>query len=181
MSRVSRWFVFAMLLLLVGSLAGCIDEKVSEGSVKYTFSWWVPVVTFVGGLVLLPAGWALRKTRFGWMMLVAGPLLLVVFGPGTVTDHVTVNDDQFTLHTGFWFSPTHFDVRFDDIQRIELTSETRRGRRGRKTTSYFIDCHNKSGGMDHVPIGTLMEEAVVAVLDKAHARSIPIADLRGSE
>lgn len=181
MTRVSRCFALALLLLLVGSATGCIDEKVSESSVSYTFSWWVPVATFAVGVVLLPAGWLLRKTRYGWLMLVGGPLLLIVFGPGALQDQVTVDANHFTLHTGFWFSPTRFDVAFSDIERIERTSETRRGRRGRKTTSYFLDCHRKSGEMDHVPIGTLMEEAVPAILAVAGERQIPVADLTGQE
>lgn len=181
MPQVHRWFALAVLLLLVCSATGCINEKVSESSVSYSFEWWVPVATFAVGLVLLPAGWVLRKTRFGWIMLVGGPLLLFVFGPGTVTDQVTVDAKHFTLHTGFWFSPTQFDVAFDDIQRIDITSETRRGRRGRKTTSYFLDCHKKDGAMEHVPIGTLMEEAVDAILAVADERQIPIADLTGNE
>ena len=39
---------------------------------------------------------------------------------GLLSDRVTVKPDQFTLRTGFWFAPTVHEVRFGDLQRIEL-------------------------------------------------------------
>lgn len=179
MFRTSRCLALATLLLLACFSAGCIEEKTAENSINYAFSWWVPALLFLGGIAMVPVGWITRQTRFGWAFLIGGPAVLLVLAPGTLTDRVTVDAEQFTLHTGFWFAPTHFEVRFDDVERIEITSETRRGRRGRKKTSYFLDCYRKSGGMDHVPIGTLMEEAAGAVLAVAQERGIPLNDLTG--
>lgn len=173
-STVSRLTVAAIL----GASCGCAEERVVGDTTVFTFALWVPALVFLACVVATVAGWFLRKksTRWGWILLIAGPLAGAVVAPGLLLDKVTVNDERFTLHTGFWFAPTAHQVRYGDLSVIEFMAEERRSRRG-KRTSYYLLCHKKSGETERVPVGTLMQEgAVIKILDKAVERGVPVYD-----
>jgi hypothetical protein len=68
---------------------------------------------------------------------------------------------------------TVHDVKYDDINNIELTSEEVRGRRGRRTTKYYIVVHRKSGGDVKIDAsGGVGEEGGLAILEGAKARGV---------
>jgi hypothetical protein len=161
-------------------LSGCVNQTAEAGQTTWKFAWWLPTVVLLGGLIAAPVGWLWRsKNNYGWVLLIGGPLAAAVFAPGLMADRVTVDDEHFTLRTGFWFAPTRHDIRFADVSRIDITSETRSGRRGRRTTSYYLVCHKTTGDSEKVPVGNLMEYAVGDILATADERGIPVQDMTG--
>jgi hypothetical protein len=166
------------LVAALGGMAGCTVEKVEGNVTTFTFAPWVPALVFLGGVGAIPAGWLLRRwsPRWGWTLLILGPVGLVIVAPGLLLDHVTVDDRHFSLRTGFWFAPTVHEVHFSNLTRIEIVGETQTTRGGQRT-NYYLLCYRKSGGADKVPIGDLMKQgAVIRVLESAKAQGIPIAD-----
>ncbi len=74
------------------------------------------------------------------------------------------------------FSPTRFDIKWDNVTSIEGTSEERRDRRGRKSTSYYLNFNLKSGGSEKVSVGDLMKKgAAQKLLVVAARKNIPVS------
>lgn len=166
---------------LVAVLAGCTNNRTEGSATIVTFEWWLPALIIVAGLVAIPVGLFVRKKSFyGWILLIGGPIAAVVFGPGFALDKVTVTPEAFHLRTGFWFSPTVREVKFADLSSVVITKTETRGRRGRKNVSYDLKCTKKSGGQEVIPLGTLMEEGGAEAFAKAAiASGVPIVDGTG--
>ena len=115
--------VSCLLLLL---LCGCTRKWDEAGTTHYSFELWVAIVSLLGCMASIPAGWLLRaiSERLGYGILIAGVAGLVLLAPSLFTDHVTLNDEGFTLRTGLWMAPTLHDVKFRELSAIELTSKT---------------------------------------------------------
>jgi hypothetical protein len=178
-AAILRWIRPAIAIVLL-SAAGCTTETAEGNRFTYTFALWVPISVLLLGLVVSFAGWFVRlwKTFWGWVMIVMGPLLVVVVVPNLFIDSAVVDPEHFTLRTGLWFAPRHHNIRFADLTRLEMTSETRRGRRGTSTSYYFV-CHFKNGGNEKVPLGDLMRNGPSdRILQMVHGRGIPVIDLR---
>lgn len=171
-------------LLLLPALCGCVAETQNGSATTYAFEWWTGVLSLVGGL-LLTAGGVLLLAKFGWRTIflsIVGLALLFVVTPSQFSDKVVVDDEHFELHTGFWFDSTDHTVRFADLRQIDLTTETTRGRRGRKNTSYYLVCLKKTGVTEKVPVGTLMRPATEKqILARAEAKGVAVIDLQGPD
>jgi hypothetical protein len=179
MSNHSR---FAVVLILafaaVCLIPGCTTEKVDGDTTVFSFVLWVPLIVLLAGVIAFFAGVLMRRNsaRWGWGLMIFGPILCLLLAPGLFLDKATVNQDRFTLRTGFWFAPTIHDVRFADLSGIDLIAEERASRRGRRT-SYFLLCHRKSGQSEKVPVGDLMKRGAAAkILETAKQLGVPIAD-----
>ena len=170
---------FALLALTALAFTGCTTERVDGDTTVFTFAWWLPMLILVGGVVSLGAGVLLRENRYGWVLMIGGPIAALFFAPSLWSDKVTLNHDHFTQRTGLWFAPKFQDIRFADLTSIDLTAETRRTRRGR-STSYYMLCHCKSGEDAKIPINDLMKrKAAASILAEAAAHGITINDLSG--
>jgi hypothetical protein len=178
-SRYCSWRLIALvsLLLVVG---GCVRESKIDGKQVYQYEYWVPLTTLVLGLAAIPAGWFLRQKngRFGWGLLILGPVAAIFFAPSLFRDRVTVGPDGFHVRTGIWGLTAVHEVVFADITQIRITAEKVSTRRGQKT-NYFMNCDAKSGGSSKVPINNAVtEEAADAILQQATDHDIPILDHR---
>ena len=177
MSSVSK-LVFCLSLLLLAFLTGCVQESVDADTKIFIFDTWVAVLAIVLPLIALIAGLALRKSHqfshWGWCLIAGGLLFGIVIGPGMYHDRVTVSPERFTLRCGFWFAPTTRDVSFADVRSIKFDKEVRRGRRGRKSTSYDLMCQMNDGSITEVPIGTLMDYAIDDILATAKRQRIAV-------
>lgn len=164
------WQVFAAGLLV--ALAGCTNTRTDGPATVVTFEWWVPALIIVAGLVAIPVGlFVRRKSFYGWILLIGGPVAAAVFGPGFALDRVIVTPDVLTMRTGMWFDPTVREVRFADLSSVVITKTETRGRRGRKNISYDLKCTKKSGGQEVIPLGTLMEDGGAEAFAKAATAS----------
>ncbi|MEM6328995.1 MAG: hypothetical protein AAF790_01975 [Planctomycetota bacterium] len=163
-------------LLLAGialSISGCVKKAALDGASVYTMQWWVPTVGIAAAAAVTTLGWYKRKSSWRWMIaLIGAPIAGVAVVPGLFLDKVVVDDSHFALNTGFWFMPTEHDVAFADLSRIDYTMTESRGRRGRKKKRYYFECYSKSGSMERVPLGELMNEASGEILSKAEAAGV---------
>ena len=172
---------FALLALAALAFTGCTTERVDGDTTIFTFAWWLPMLILVGGGVSLGAGALLRENRYGWVLMIGGPIAAIFFAPSLWSDKVTLDHQHFTQRTGIWFMPRFQDVRFDDLASIDLTAETRRTRRGR-STSYYMVCHRKAGEDAKIPINDLMKGgAAKKIIAEAAHHGITINDLTGEE
>lgn len=170
-------------LLLIGCfltlLAGCTRQTQSGDTTTIKFETWVPVSVIFAGIAAFAAGLFLRTRngRFGWVLLILGPLAAILMGPGMFNDKVTVNPRHFTLQVGFWFAPNIHDVTYADIGNIKIIMEETRGARGRRNKSYYLLCHMKSGADKKVPMGELMKSGgAEQVIEQAQKLGIAVTD-----
>ena len=171
--RLRLSILFACVLCATN---GCVKETLDGDTSVFAFEWWVPWTVLFGGIVGFVAAVLIRNwaSRWGWGLMIVAPLIMAFIVPGLFIDHVSVNDQRFTLHTGFWFMPTVHEVPFAELSQIDLTQEERKTRRG-TSTSYYLVCHRKSGGIDKVPVGDLMKRGPAEkIISIANAHGIPI-------
>lgn len=158
-------------------LAGCYKKEIQDGAIVFSFQPWVPMLIIVAGVVAVPVGIVLYRNNarfWGACCLVLGPLAAVVVAPGMFLDRVSVGPDGFYSRHGFWFSPTTHHIRYDDLAQVRVTVEEHRGRRGRRTYSYFFDCYFKSGGQERVPLGDIMREALPEIADQFRRHGVQV-------
>ena len=173
-----RMILRCAALLLPLALSGCIREAVEGDTIHVGYEWWVTAGWMVGGLVATPLGWLLRKTwgRIGWGLLIGGPIMLVFAAPTAWMTQAEVSPEGFKIATGF-FGTTRHEGRFDDITMLRQTSEEKRGRRGRKTTSHYLNYDRKSGQPEKFSLGNDVQfraaELIVAIADE---QGIPFVD-----
>jgi hypothetical protein len=183
--RTARFRLLALPSVgLLALLSGCIRQTVNGSETTSQYELWVPILMILGGLVLVPLGWVVRpkNSRFGWALLILGPVLALGFGPTFFTDKVTINDSSLHVRTGFWAAPTDVAVKFDDVRSLRLTSETRRTRRGGRTTNHYFNFDMKSGPSQKVQFDTkLMSAARDRVLAELEKRDVPVVDMTGEE
>ena len=164
------------VVALALAAGGCVDRSVKGDEIVYGFSWWVPVITLLGALVLLPVGWLLRSksSRFGWGMMLISPVLAIVVFPTTLTDKVRVDANHFESADGVWFMSTKHDVKFDDLHELRHVTYEERGRRGRKRTKQKFLCIRTGGAKESVSIGALLQRAEEEIMERARAKGVTV-------
>jgi hypothetical protein len=169
-------FVVAILLLFV---SGCVHENTDGATQTFAYELWVPLSVLLAGLVAAPAGWFLRETssRFGWGLLIIGPVAAIFFAPSLFRDRAVVDDTAMSLRTGIWGLTSVHDVKYDDLKQIRIISEEVSGRRGSKRTNYYLLCERNDGTTAKVPVNNKVAQAAAPhFLQKASDRGIPIVD-----
>ena len=177
--KISRRLSVIGLGLSFAAASGCVRETTEQGEHVFQYELWVPGSVLLGGIVAAVAGFFLRKwnTRVGWVLLIGGPFVALGIGPSMFFDRAAVGKDGFELRTGIYGQTVVPRVQFDDISRIRITSETRRTRRGGKSTSVYLNCDKKSGGSVKVSVNNNVSEAAgKLILQEASARGIPVVD-----
>ena len=175
MKRNLPHYIFACLVL--AALTGCVQKSANGSSHVFTYEIWVPLLVLMGGIVGAPAGWFVRhaSARLGWGLLILAPIGAIFFAPSLFMEKVVVHDDALTVRSGIWGMTANHDVKFDNVQMVRLTSEEVRGRRGRKTTNYYLVFVQKDGSQAKVSINNNVTEAAAPlILEKMDDREIPI-------
>jgi hypothetical protein len=178
LARIRRPLL-ALAALALPFLAGCTHKTTQGNATIYAYDWWVPVGGIVGGLALIGLGvgmfvW-MRRWVGGVVFVVLG-LILAVFLSSLVNDRVVVDEAHFLSIHGTWWERQAHDVRFADLRDVTLVVEKRTGRRG-TSSSYSFDCARKSGGVERVPLGDLMKEALPEILAHFRANRVPVLGL----
>ncbi|MCI0674684.1 MAG: hypothetical protein L0Y42_02780, partial [Phycisphaerales bacterium] len=86
-----------------------------------------------------------------------------------------IDQQGFTCRTGFWFSPTRYEVRFAEVNSLRYVSDVQRGSRGNQRKYKFI-LQMKSGGARNIVVGDLMRHAVPAILQAATQAGVDARD-----
>jgi hypothetical protein len=151
-------------------VSGCY-ERVTHGRQSiYQFAWWLGPVVIAAGILGVPVGWLVRKVnkKWGFVLMVMGPFLLVAIAPAMYSDRVFIDDDHFEAKYGLWFSPTHQTIRFQDLREIRYVGVP--GRRGR--VNYSLHCLSRAGQETVVPAGDLIRQTVPEIAERAKARRV---------
>ena len=175
-SRMRRVLQIVAALILLATFAGCVRQTTDGATTTFRYETWVPPSVLLAGIAAAPLGWQLRKrsARFGWGLVIAGPLAAFVLAPSLFRDRVTLADDGFHVRTGLWGLSAVHDVKFDEVRTLRIISETTTNRRGRKT-NYFFLCEMKHGGSVKVPVNNEVSKAAAEpILRRVAARRIPI-------
>ncbi|WP_428307356.1 hypothetical protein [Lacipirellula sp.] len=170
-----------LLLAAVAFSTGCIRETTEGTAHVFQNELWVPIVTFLGGIAACVGGWFVKShsERFGWAMIILGPIAAIGFAPSLYLDRAAVDDSGFSLRAGIWGMTAVHDVKYDSLRQIHLTKEESYGRRGKKV-SYYMVCDRTSGEPAKISLGNQCAEAAAPLfLDAAQARGIPITNETG--
>lgn len=118
-----------------------------------------------------------RGSFVAWWLLVAGPIVALIYGPSFFVDKVFVSNDRFSIQRGLWMLP-HSDVEvFNALSKIELIREFRRNNPERSTD--YLVVHFKRGGTNRFAVGDLLQRgALERILEVAQSQNIPVADNR---
>jgi hypothetical protein len=162
-------------IALVAMLAGCVKEDVRGDTSVFSFEGWVMGLVIVGGLVAAPLGLAIRKKipRLGWALIIGGPILLVLIGPGVVLDKATVDRDHFEARYGMWFAPSQVNVKFDDLTSMHLSAVTK-GFGRRRRTERSMDLTYKSGQTRRVPLGDMLRYVAPRIAERAQEQGVAV-------
>lgn len=177
--KLRRQLQFVFLVLLVICTTGCVKETVEGETHVFTNELWVPLTALGGGLVAVPVGWLLRQviSKLAWALMIVGGISVLVIAPGLFLDRAAYNNDEFSLRTGIWGMTAVHDLKFADLAQVRYTSEERRGRRGRRSTNYYLVCRTKNGEEHKIPLGNpVAEELLIPVFERARELGIATSD-----
>lgn len=169
---------FAGTFLLLAVTTGCVRESTDAGDEVFQYQLWAPLALVAAGIAAAPIGWFLRNrsTRFGWGLLVLGPLFALALAPSLYLERVTVGGDGFHVRSGIWGSTAVFDVDFNQIRSLRFITQTRTTRRGRRTEQVMV-CVPTTGGETRIPLNNDVKRAAVkAIVQQAAARGIQVID-----
>lgn len=170
---IGRWMVIVPILL---ACAGCIQRSARGDVSTYGFETWVVLGIALGGIVAAPAGWFLRKrtARFGWALLILGPIAAIFIAPSMWTDRVVVDSEHFARSSAMPGSNNQ-SIRFDDVSALHYRSKVERSGR-RSSRKYYLDVTQKSGQVQTISLGTLFQEAIGEIFERAAAKGIPVTE-----
>lgn len=176
-SRLRGAALLAGLLLF----SGCVQKEVQGDLSIWTYESWVSAAVVLGGLAIAGGAFLFRKVGAGaWIVLVVALLVVFTFGPIGFFDRLELDQQHLSTRWGFWFAPTLHDIRFDDVSRIDYTKETRRGRRGRTNTSYYLVFTTKNGEQHKLgATNSLMEAAADDLISALSAKGLSVNDVTG--
>ena len=169
------------------SLSGCVDKKINGDVTTFSIALWVTAALVLGGCSLIYGSRFVPKRTDGWFrfskrirltMIFVGAALLYVF-LAAINDRVTISPSGFTETTGL-IGMSHFhEVRFQDIEKIEITKEVS-GIGRNKTTNYFLLCYQKNGEVKKVPASSQSFQAAFPDITRAlQIAGIPVFNKTG--
>ncbi len=189
MSPRTRRFGGAVVAALFCCVAsGCVSQEVAGDQHVYSYQSWVGIVIVAAGLIAATAGWFIVELsyvqkRIGYGLLVGGPVAVFLIAPGLFLDTVKVDANHFEVHRAALWSPGRQSFRFADLRSIDVTERVSVGRRGRTTTTYYLELVMKSGGRDSLRLDTLLEQASFDILSQANRSGVstPVVDADDEE
>jgi len=169
------------------SLSGCVDKKINDDVTTFSIALWVIAALVLGGCSLIYGSRFVPKRTDGWFrfskrirltMIFVGAALLYV-SLAAINDRVTVSPSGFTETTGL-IGMSHFhEVRFQDIEKIEITKEIS-GIGRNKTTNYFLLSYGKNGDVKKVPASSQsMQSSFPDIIRALNAAGIPVFNKTG--
>jgi hypothetical protein len=180
-------FQFFALATLPFILSGCIDKKIEGDSVTYSTALWVTLALIFGGCALIFGSRFVPKRTDGWYrfskrirltMIFVGAACLYI-SLAAVNDRVIISPSGFTETTGLIGMSHVHEVRFKDLEKIEITKEVS-GIGRNKTTNYFLVCYEKSGGIKKVPASSQsMQAAFGDIIRTLQGTGIPVFNKTG--
>jgi hypothetical protein len=180
-------FQLTGLAALCFSLSGCVDKKINGDVTTFSIALWVTASLVLGGCGLIYGSRFIPKRTDGWFrfskrirltMIFVGAALLYV-SLAAINDRVTISSSGFTETTSLIGMSHVHEVRFKDIEKIEITKVIS-GIGRNKTTNYFMLCYEKNGGVKKVPASSQsMQSAFPDIIRALQASGIPVFNKTG--
>jgi hypothetical protein len=178
---------FSGIVALCLSMSGCVDKKINGDVTTFSIALWVTAALVLGGCSLIYGSRFVPKRSDGWFrfskrirltMIFVGAASLYV-SLAAVNDRVTLSPSGFTETTGLIGMSHAHEVRFKDIEKIEITKEVS-GIGRNKTTNYFLLCYGKNGEVKKVPASSQsMQSAFPDIVRALHTAGIPVFNKTG--
>ena len=167
------WILSLSLLLL----AGCVRETTDGSARVFAYELWVSASVLFGGLVAAPLGWFLRTVseRFGWALLILGPIAALFFAPSLFLERAVLDDNSNSVRSGIWGMTAVHQVRFQDLRQIRLVAEQVRGRRRRMRIQHYLMCERNDGTSEKIPVSNDVSKVGASeFLAKASERGVTV-------
>jgi len=168
-------------------LSGCVDKKINGDVTTFSIALWVTAALVLGGCSLIYSSRFVPKRSDGWFrfskrirltMIFVGAASLYV-SLAAINDRVTLSPSGFTETTGLIGMSHVHEVRFQDIEKIEITKEVS-GIGRSKTSNYFLLCYGKNGEVKKVPASSQsMQSAFPDIVRALHTAGIPVFNKTG--
>ena len=173
---VGRHLLRALAGLLLCALAGCVDRSNDGKTSVYSFALWAIGIFALLGLGLIGVGvLTLKRQRWGAILTMVLGVVAIIAAVGMMRlDRVVVDDEHFESSHGLPWDRVSHNHRFDELREIRVEVKETKSRSGTTKRNYTLLCQSKAGGVDRVPIGTVMEKAVSEILDLARKKGVPI-------
>jgi hypothetical protein len=175
------------IVALCLSLSGCVDKKINGDVTTFSIALWVTAALVLGGCSLIYGSRFVPKRSDGWFrfskrirltMIFVGAASLYV-SLAAINDRVTLSPSGFIETTGLIGMSHVHEVRFKDIEKIEIAKEIS-GIGRNETTNYFLLCYGKNGDLKKVPASSQsMQSAIGEIIRAIQAVGIPIFNKTG--
>lgn len=162
------------LVTLSVFIVSCTEQQVEGSKTTYSFSTWLPIVVAIVGVLIAAFGFMIRGAsprRLHMTLMFIGVVAAVIGAPGIALDRIVIDDDHFSLKTGFWFAPTQHDIKWSEVKSVEVVQR----RKGAD-----IVFQKNAGDRESVPMSNLAETAMDKILSMAKAHNLEVSDGRGN-
>jgi hypothetical protein len=180
-------FQLTGLAALCFSLSGCVDKKINGDVTTFSIALWVTAALVLGGCGFIYGSRFIPKRTDGWFrfskrirltMIFVGAACLYI-SLAAINDRVTISPSGFTETTGLIGMSHIHEVRFQEIEKIEISKEIS-GIGRSQTTNYFLLCYEKNGDVKKVPASSQsMQAAFPEILRALNASGIPVFNKTG--
>ena len=163
-------FVIGALILFT---SGCVDETSDGSTMTFTYEMWVPLTVLAGGLFAVAVGWQIRESfeRYGWALIIAGPIIAIVLAPSYFLTRAVVSDTSFSRRGVAWAT----DIKYDDLRLISISSKKTNSRHARRRTVVVFSCMRKDGTKEEISVNSEITEAAAPYfLERAAKYGVPI-------
>jgi hypothetical protein len=171
-----RWRLLAPTCLF---LAGCVTKSGGDGGSTYHYEYWLPALIVLGGLACVPLGLAvrMRSGRFGWALLIMGPLIGLAIGPSLFLERVHVDARGFEVRSGIWGMTSNANVAFDALRSCRIAQEETGGRRSRQIEVLYFDVN--TGPTVRLALNNDVKiEAAKEIVFHVAARGVPMVGFK---
>lgn len=161
----AKWFSLVLGAALLAVFVGCgVNENLTdEGVFSASKSPFEAIGFFFGGIALAVGGWFVAQAwgRVGIAMIIFGAGGALYMAPATLFENAVADSEHFDSTQGF-MGMTHHEVMMKDIDHIAIVTETRSGRRGRKSYDNYMVCHCKDGDQKKIQVDSKVQASAAA-------------------
>jgi hypothetical protein len=98
-------------------------------------------------------------------------IVTVGLAPSLYVETVTVNNEEFSSHRGFWLTPKIHRVRYQDLREVRIVVEEVPGKRGRNG---YLECALHEGAQERVAIGDTLRAALPEIIENFQKHNVPL-------
>ncbi len=173
MTSVNRWAGIGILAAAVFA-GGCAGKRPEDGAVVARYDSYIgPLILLLGiGLFVLMLRTSVRlgkPSRMIWGSIALAVALVVALVP--IVDEARVDDEHFETRSAFGWERAPCDVKFDQVQSMQIREEPRKGRRH---FNYYLRCTMKDGRVQEFYLGYLLGTLFPEIVERSRRKGLVI-------